>query len=161
MENQYRIIIDTSKISEQESPVAGAKKQERIEQATNKLIKYVAVDQITSYAKSYLSQKISTIELETGNLRAQQKAEFAMSLVQFGISTVQTMSSVGALTAAMGLGTGIGTVIGLGVAVTGGLVNYALKVRTDDLNKENERLALGVMRNRSGIFYNRSRIGSV
>lgn len=161
MENQYRIIIDTSKVDEQQSAIAGAKKQANIEKATNRLIKYVAVDQITSYAKSYLSQKISTIELETGNLRAQQKAEFAMNMVQFGVGTAQTMLSVGALTAGAGLGTGIGTVIGFGIAVTGAVVDYALKVRRDDINKNLEDMSLGVMRDRSGIYYNRSRVGSV
>ena len=111
--------------------------------------------------KSYLSQKISTIELETGNLRAQQKAEFAMNMVQFGVGTAQTMLSVGALTASAGLGTGIGTAIGFGIAVTGAVVDYALKVRRDDINKNLEDMSLGVMRDRSGIYYNRSRVGSV
>lgn len=161
MENQYRIIIDTSKVDEEQSAIAGAKKQEKIERATNRLVKYIATDQIVSYAKSYLSQKISTIELETGNLKAQQRAEFAMNMVQFGVSTAQTMASVGNLTATMGLETGLGAGIGLTVAVTGAVVDYALRVRRDDLKKDLEDLSLGVMRNRSGIYYNRSRVGSV
>ena len=52
MENQYRIIIDTSKVDEQQSAIAGAKKQANIEKATNRLIKYVAVDQIISITKN-------------------------------------------------------------------------------------------------------------
>lgn len=161
MENQYRIIIDTSKVDEQQSAVAGAKKQASMEKATNQLIKHVAIDQITSFVKSYLAQKISTIELETGNLRAQQKAEFVMDMVQFGTDTAQTMLSVGALTASAGLGTGLGSLIGLSISTGGKLVDYSFKVRRDELNKNLEDMSLGVMRDRSGIYYNRSRVGSI
>lgn len=161
MENQYRIIIDTSKVDEEKSAVAGARIRKKLDRAENQLIKYVAVDQITSYAKSYLSQKISTIELETGNLRAQQKAEFVMNMVQFGGTVYKSMLSVSALTSTLGMGTEIGNVIGLGIAVTGAVVDYALKIRRDDINKNLEDMSLGVMRNRSGIYYNRSRVGSV
>ena len=161
MENQYRIIIDTSKIEEEKASVAGARIQRRTDKAYNQLIKYVAVDQITSYTKSYLSQKISTIELETGNTRMQQRADFAMSLVQFGESAYKSMLSVSALTSTLGMGAGIGSAAGLGIAITGAIVDYALKVDRDGLAKNLEDMSLGVMRDRSGIYYNRSRVGSV
>ena len=84
-----------------------------------------------------------------------------MNMVQFGGTVYKSMLSVSALTSTLGMGTEIGNVIGLGIAVTGAVVDYALKIRRDDINKNLEDMSLGVMRNRSGIYYNRSRVGSV
>ena len=165
MENQYRVIFDIGGNAGRSSAIAGQSTQQseikdlRHQQTAISSVKSLIASDLKGIGNRVLDNYINTVEIDTGSHRRQLELQTAYQSAQWLVGTTESALTMGATFSTFGMSAGAGILTSLLLSVVNVGVGFILKSRTDTLNMRNETAELGVARERSGVYYNRSRRG--
>jgi hypothetical protein len=139
--------------------ISNTQKTSEQQKAVSSLGKYVASQTIQPFIQNVKTQVTQNIGLVTGSTDLQQRVNFAMETVQFGVQTFQNAQAGAVIGSALGIGAGAGFGIGLALTAISTAMNIAFNAYQLQLKEEVENYQLDQVRTRAGSAYNRSRRG--
>lgn len=134
-------------------------KQSEQEKAQKNLGKFVASQTIQPFIQNVKTQVSQNIGLVTGNTELQTRVNNAFAIVQYG-QQVYTNAQAGAVIGqGLGLGSGVGAMIGVVLSVVNTAIEVGMNKIQLDINKRLENYQIEQLKTRSGMIYNKSRMG--
>lgn len=135
------------------------KKETEQEKALKNMKGYIAAQTIEPFIAQVKQNITQNIQVVTGNSDLQQRVNFAMETVQFGVNTYKHAKAGGAIGEKLGIGMKGGVLIGLALTAVHTAMNIAFEQQRLNLQERMENYQLQQSRSRFGSAYNRSREG--
>lgn len=151
---------DVEGLSDSSAGVSAKPTATEQEKAMKSLGKFVASQTIQPFiqnVKTAVSQNIGTI---TGQTELQQRINFGMEVVQYGVNAYKNAQAGAVISATMGKGGVVGAVIGLALTAINTMITVAFNRQQLQIEERMENYQLQQARNRQGIAFNKSRAGA-
>lgn len=129
------------------------------EKAAKALGKYVAAQTIQPFIQNVKTAVSQNIGIVTGSTELQERINFGMEVVQFGVQTFQNAQAGATLGASLGIGSGAGALIGLSLTAITTMMQIDFNRLELKLKQQMEGYQLQQVRERAGAAYNKSRLG--
>ncbi len=129
------------------------------EKAQKQLAKYISAQTIEPFIANVKQNITQNIQVVTGNTDLQQRVNFAMETVQFGVNTYKNVAAGAVIGTQLGIGGVAGGVIGLALTAINTAMNIAFEQQRLNLQERMENYQLTQSRSRFGSAYNRTREG--
>jgi hypothetical protein len=130
------------------------------EKAMKSLGKFVASQTIQPFIqniKTAVSQNVGTI---TGQTELQQRINFGMEVVQYGVNTYKNAQAGALIGTSMGIGGATGAIIGVALTALNTMMTISFTRYQLQLEEHMENYQIQQARSRQGIAFNRSRTGA-
>ena len=138
---------------------ASAKPSEQ-EKAMKSLGKYVASQTIQPFLQNVKTQVSQNIGLVTGNTDLQQRVNFGMEAVQFGVNAYKNAQAGAVIGASLPIGATGGAVIGLALTAINTMMTIEFNRMQLRIQEQFDNYQIQQTRDRQGIAYNKSRRGA-
>ena len=129
------------------------------EKAVKALGKYVASQTIQPFIQNVKTQVSQNIGIVTGNTDLQQRVNFGMEAIQYGVNVYKNAQAGAVIGASLGIGAGMGAGIGLALTALNTMITIEFNRQQLQLKEQIENFQLEQVRNRQGVAFNRSRRG--
>lgn len=130
------------------------------EKALKNFTRYISAQTIEPFIANVKQNVTQNIQIVTGNSDLQQRVNFAMETVQFGVNTFKNAAAGATIGTQLGIGGLAGGVIGLALTTLTTMMSIGFEVGRLNLQERMENYQLEQSRSRFGSAYNRSRSGS-
>ena len=137
--------------------VAGMSKVNADAKAAKALGKYVAAQTIEPFIQNVKTQIAQNIQIVTGNSELQQRVNFGMQAIQFGVNTYKNAKAGMVVASSLGASAAGGAALGVALSVLSATMNIMFNQSKLDLQKRIESYELKQVHDRQGFAYNRSR----
>lgn len=156
-EINININSDVEAITESGGNVAGMSNVGSNAKSAKALGQYVAAQTIEPFIQNVKTQISQNIQLVTGNAELQQRVNFGMEIIQFGVNTYKNAKAGMVVSSSMGMSAAGGALLGVALSVLGATMQIMFNQTQLDLQKRVESYQLKQLHDRQGIAYNRSR----
>jgi hypothetical protein len=129
------------------------------EKAQKQLAKYVSAQTIEPFIAKVKQNVTQNIQIVTGNSDLQQRVNFAIETVQFGVNTYKHAKAGAIIGEKIGIGMTGGALLGLALTAVHTAMDIAFEQQRLNLQERMENYQLQQSRSRFGSAYNRSREG--
>lgn len=137
--------------------VAGMSKTDSNAKSMKALGKYVAAQTIEPFIQNVKTQVTQNIQIVTGNSELQQRVNFGIQAVQFGVNTYKNAQAGAVVASSVGLSAASGATLGVMLSVLSATMQIMFNQSQLNLQKRVESYQLKQLHDRQGIAYNRSR----
>lgn len=127
--------------------------------ALKSLGQYVAAQTIQPFIQNVKTQISQNIGIATGNIDLQQRVNFGMEVIQYGVNVFKNASAGASIATALGGSASGGVLLGIALTLFSSMVKVGNNISQLDLKEGIENYQLDQVRNRQGFAYNRSRRG--
>lgn len=127
------------------------------EKSQKALVKYISSQTIQPFLQEVKTQVSQDISIVTGNSELQERVNFGMQVVQFGVNTYKNASAGIIVGQAAGLSAGTGALLGIALTAINTAIQIGMNQYQINLQKRIESYQLTQIRDRQGIAYNKSR----
>jgi hypothetical protein len=139
---------------------ASAKPSEQ-EKAMKSLGKYVASQTIQPFLQNVKTQVSQNIGLVTGNTDLQQRVNFGMEVVQYGVNAYKNAQAGAVIGSSFGKGGAVaGSIIGLALTAINTMMTIEFNKMQLRIQEQFDNYQIQQTRDRQGIAYNKSRRGA-
>lgn len=149
--------VEASEITQGVSGTSGKASEQ--EKAQKQLTRYISAQTIEPFIANVKQNITQNIQVVTGNTDLQQRVNFAMETVQFGVNTYKNVAAGAVIGTQLGIGGVAGGVIGLALSAINTAMNIAFEQQRLNLQERMENYQLTQSRSRFGSAYNRTREG--
>lgn len=129
------------------------------QKAVKSLGKYVATQTIQPFIQNVKTQVSQNIGIVTGQTSLQERVNFGMEVVQYGVNAFKNAQAGALIGAGLGIGSGAGALIGLSLTAISTMIQIEFNKQRLDLENRMENYQLEQVRTRQGSAYNKSRMG--
>lgn len=130
------------------------------EKALKNFTKYISAQTIEPFIANVKQNVTQNIQIVTGNTDLQQRVNFAMETVQFGVNTYKNVAAGAIIGTQLGIGGLTGGILGLALTAVNTAINIGFEQQRLNLQERMENYQLEQSRSRFGSAYNRSRSGN-
>jgi hypothetical protein len=162
---EYRIVIEYGSLPDEsevggspisQSPSGGSNQNKDGGNVAGKTIAST-IGLAQPFINTALTMRSNEIATVTGSAQLARRQNLINSAVQGSVSALQKGLVGGSVAAALGASTGVGAVVGIGLAAVQKVLDIAVKAEQIANNIEVESTAINVTKARAGMSYNRSR----
>lgn len=141
------------------SGVSASAKPTEQQKAVKSLGKYVSTRTIQPFIQNVKTQVSQNIGIVTGQTSLQERVNFGMEVVQYGVNAFKNAQAGALIGAGLGIGGGAGALIGLSLTAISTMIQIEFNRQRLDLENRMENYQLEQVRTRQGSAYNKSRMG--
>lgn len=158
----YEINININNVDADVAQTEGVSKStasNEQEKSIKKLGAYISAQTLEPFIANVKQNVQQNIQIVTGSTDLQQRVNFAMETVQFGVNTYKNVSAGAIIGKSLGIGGLAGGVIGLALTAVNTAMNIMFEQQRLNLQERMENYQLQQSRSRLGSAYNRTREG--
>ena len=158
----YEINININNVDADVAQTEGVSKStasNEQEKSIKKLGAYISAQTLEPFIANVKQNVQQNIQIVTGSADLQQRVNFAMETVQFGVNTYKNVSAGAIIGKSLGIGGLAGGVIGLALTAVNTAMNIMFEQQRLNLQERMENYQLQQSRSRLGSAYNRTREG--